>query len=460
MPPEKNHIRLSELNNRLKGLIQDTFYENIWIIAEIGDIKFNRNGHAYLELIEKDQVSDKIIAKATATIWSYTLRMVKPYFETTTGRELTSGLKILVAVAVEFHELYGFSLNIRDIDPAYTLGDIALQRMEIINRLKDEGIMDMNKELELPVVIQNIAIISSETAAGYQDFIIQLKNNPYGYKFNCKLFTALMQGEKTETSIIAALEAIYEHEGIFDAVVIIRGGGSRSDLLWFDNYNLCYFITQFPIPVISGIGHDKDISVVDLVSHTSLKTPTAAAEFILANNSDFENILNGFHEHILELCSSFLRNEYERVQSLANILIPLAQKKLHRESTRINLNAQKITLLARNAVEQKKRKFDDLNLKLHKASKLSIKWELKLLNQLIYKMQSAIAFTIKNEQKKLEYIEGAVSHFDPANVLKKGYSITKSNGKCITNASLLETGEMVETILYQGKFTSIVDKKL
>jgi exodeoxyribonuclease VII large subunit len=222
---EKNQISLSELNNKVKGVIQDNFFENIWIVAEIGEIKFNRNGHAYLELIEKDETSDKIIAKASATIWSYTLRMLKPYFETTTGQELHAGLKIMVAVSVEFHELYGFSLNIRDIDPAYTLGDIERRRLEIIRQLEEEGVLEMNKELELPLVIQKVAIISSSTAAGYEDFMKQLQNNQYGYSFYTKLFPAMMQGSQTEPTIIQALEHIYEYEDFFDVVVIIRGGG-------------------------------------------------------------------------------------------------------------------------------------------------------------------------------------------------------------------------------------------
>jgi len=456
---EKLHISLSELNARIKGVIQDNFFENIWIVAEIGDIKYNRNGHAYLELIDKDQLANKIIARASANIWSYTLRMLRPYFETTTGRELQTGLKVMVSVSVEFHELYGFSLNIKDIDPTYTLGDIELQRLQIINRLTDDGVIEMNKELELPAVIQKIAIISSDTAAGYQDFMKQLQQNPYGYTFYCKLFPAMMQGDQTESSIIAALDYIYQYENFFDVVVIIRGGGSRSDLMWFDNYNLAYYITQFPLPVISGIGHEKDVSIVDMVSHTSLKTPTAVAEFLISVMSDFEIKINEFSDWISEFYSEFFETEYDRIESLSNILIPVVQKRLQRESTRIDLNGQKISLMAKSMIEKQSQNFEYLNLELKRIGKSNIKWKTKELNQYTEKLNKQLLQILKIEKQRLIYFENSLQHFDPQNVLKKGYSITKLDGKTITDTEILAEGQLVETTLYKGKFTSKVDKK-
>ena len=217
-------LKLSELNGRVKKAIGETFTSPVWVIAEISELKMNRNGHCYLVLIEKEENGDAIIAQAKTTIWSYTFRMLRPYFESTTGQPLTEGLKVLVSVSVEFHELYGYSLNIRDIDPTYTLGDMARRRREIISRLQNEGVADMNKELTLPLVPQKIAIISSPTAAGYQDFIDQLTNNPANYHFHTRLFPAIMQGNQAEASIIGALEQIYLYEDFFDVVVIIRGG--------------------------------------------------------------------------------------------------------------------------------------------------------------------------------------------------------------------------------------------
>ncbi|MGM0505145.1 MAG: exodeoxyribonuclease VII large subunit, partial [Bacteroidota bacterium] len=268
-------ISLLELNQSIREKIKFNFPESIWVVAEISELKINRNGHCYLELIEKEAISENIIAKSRATIWAFTFRMLKPYFESVTGHELISGLKILVQVTVEFHELYGFSLNITDIDPNYTLGDLAQKKAETLRKLEEDGIINMNRELEFPIVPQKIAVISSETAAGYQDFMHQLTHNKYGYTYYIKLFPAIMQGLKAEESIIDTLERIFQHDHFFDIVVIIRGGGSQADLNCFNNYLLAANVAQFPIPVLTGIGHDKDESIVDLVACQKLKTPTA-----------------------------------------------------------------------------------------------------------------------------------------------------------------------------------------
>ena len=459
MPNKRDHLRLSELNILIKECIQDNFTTQYWIVAEIGDIKFNRNGHAYLELIEKAEGGERIIAKANANIWSYTLRILKPYFETSTGRELGSGLKVLVSVSIEFHEIYGFSLNIKDIDPAYTLGDIELRRLQIIKRLTDEGVISMNKELELPVVIQKIAVISSDTAAGYRDFIQQLEKNNYNYTFYCKLFPSIMQGEKTEQSIIMALESIYRYESFFDAVVIIRGGGSRSDLLWFDNYNLSYYITQFPLPVISGIGHDQDVSIVDLVCHTSLKTPTAVAEFLISRMREIDQMLDDSRDSLIQICNDFFTNEYNRLESLGSILVPVVQKRLHLEKNRIDLSGQKVSLLARAIIEKRNHEFDFNQIELKRLVKSFIKWKSKELEQLSQTLKNKLSLSFRNANKQLGYFENSVNHFHPDNVLKKGYSITKINGKVLKNSDDVSEGQMVETVLYKGGFKSMVSGK-
>ncbi len=456
---EIQKISLSELNSKIKGVIQDNFFENIWIIAEIGEIKFNRNGHAYLELVEKDKDSDKIVAKASATIWSYTLRMLKPYFETTTGQELVSGLKILVSVSVEFHELYGFSLNIRDIDPAYTLGDIERHRLEIIRRLEAEGIIGMNRELELPLVCQKIAIISSSTAAGYEDFLNQLTSNSYHYQFYPKLFPAIMQGDQTESSIIDALDQIYEYGDFFDCVVIIRGGGSRSDLMCFDNYNLAYYITQFPIPVISGIGHDKDNSIVDLVSHTSLKTPTAVAEFLISQLAIFEERLDEASETLQNLTRDFLYDENDKLQSLSNRLIPLVHKLLHKETKRLELASQKATLITKGLLHDKNIQLNQYKLDLTGNIRSMLKSKKKDLQTIIDRLQNSEKQQIYKHKLMLEYLENSISHFDPINVLKKGYSISKINGKTITDSSIVKIGDLMETVLHKGLISSRVEGK-
>jgi exodeoxyribonuclease VII large subunit len=285
-------LTLSALNLQIKEALLDAFPATVWVVGEISELKDNRSGHCYLELIEKE--GTEIVARSRATIWSYTYRMLKPYFETTTGQLFTQGIKILVQASVEYHPAYGLSLNIKDIDPTYTVGDLALQRKEIIDRLKSEGVFEMNKELELPLVPQKIAVISSATAAGYQDFMNQLETNEYGFKFYTKLFEAFMQGAGAVPSIVNALDRIYKYENFFDAVVIIRGGGATADLSSFDNYDLALNITQFPLPVVTGIGHEKDDTIIDLVAHTRLKTPTAVAAF-------FINGVERYYERMLEL---------------------------------------------------------------------------------------------------------------------------------------------------------------
>ena len=287
----KQKFTLFELNEQIKDTLCEAFPSTVWVVAEVSELKENRSGHCYLELVEK--VENEIIARSRATIWSYTYRMLKPYFETTTGQFFSHGIKVLVQVTVEYHPAFGLSLNIKDIDPTYTVGDMALQRKEIIARLQNEGIFDMNRELQLPLVPQKIAVISSKTAAGYQDFVHQLNSNAHGFIFYTQIFEAWMQGTGAVKSIIGALERIYQYEDFFDAVAIIRGGGATADLSCFDNYELAFNLVQFPLPVITGIGHEKDDTIIDLVAHTRMKTPTAVAEF-------FINGVERFYDRLLD----------------------------------------------------------------------------------------------------------------------------------------------------------------
>jgi exodeoxyribonuclease VII large subunit len=310
-------ISLLELNRSIQEKIKLNFPESLWVVAEISELKINRSGHCYLELIEKDAINENIIAKSRATIWAYTFRMLKPYFESVTGHELASGLKILIQVTVEFHALYGFNLNITDIDPSYTLGDLARKKAETLRKLEEDGIIHMNKELAFPIVPQKIAVISSETAAGYQDFVHQLTNNKYGYKYYIKLFPSLMQGLQAEESIIDALERIFKNEHFFDIVVLIRGGGSQADLNCFNNYLLAANVAQYPIPVLTGIGHDKDESIVDMVAYQKLKTPTAVAEYIIEKTLDFEQRIDFYKERIYDIAMDFIHHQKTKlIQSL------------------------------------------------------------------------------------------------------------------------------------------------
>ncbi len=455
---DQHKLSLSELNKRVKETIQDNFFENIWVVAEIGEFNINRNGHAYLELVEKEEDSDKIIAKARATIWSYTLRMLKPYFETTTNQELIAGLKILVSVSVEFHEIYGFSLNVRDIDPTYTLGDIEKRRLEIINRLEDEGTIDLNKELDLPLLIQKVAIISSATAAGYEDFLKQLSSNSYGYKFYTKLFPSVMQGEQTESSIIDALDRIYRYEDFFDVVIIIRGGGSRSDLMSFDKYFLAANIAQFPLPVIAGIGHEKDVSIVDLVSHTSLKTPTAVAEFLVANMAEFESYIEDLSGNISSLVLEKVSDEKNKIDSIARQFVPDIQNRLFKEKTKLIIVREKLHNQSLQLIDLASGNLYEYKHELENNSHFIFRMEHKNLERSHEKLTYRAKNQMEEQLRKLNYFEKSVSHLNPQNVLKKGYSITKSKGKLLIDASKLKQGDEIETILYEGKVISKVSK--
>ena len=299
---------LSELTDKIQETIKLNFDTAVWIRAEISELRENSNGHCYLELIEKDNSTDSLLAKSKATIWSSTYRMLKPYFESSTGQSLRSGLKVLIAVSVEFHGLYGFSLNIRDIEPSFTIGELAARRLKIIKQLEEDGIADMNKLLELPALSQRIAIISSKTAAGYDDFINQLKSDTNNFAFYCKLFPAVMQGDQAESSIVAALEKIYSNSEHFDLVLIIRGGGATTDLACFDAYDLALNCAQFPLPIITGIGHQRDLTILDMVAHTSVKTPTAAAEFIISNLLKLENYNRSIFFFFLDIVNDIIEN--------------------------------------------------------------------------------------------------------------------------------------------------------
>ena len=305
---------LSELGKCIKMTLKTAFAEPVWVRAEISEMHENVSGHCYLDLIEKADDTDVLVAKQKATIWAFTYRMLKPYFESETGATLRAGMKVLLLCEVEFHEVYGVSLNVRDIDPAFTVGEMAVRRAEIIRRLTDDGIVDMNKQQPLAPVPQRVAVISSATAAGYGDFCDQLRNNVFGYTFYTKLFPATMQGAQTEQSVVAALDKICDFIDNFDVVVIIRGGGATSDLVAFDNYNLALHCAQFPLPIISGIGHQRDESVVDLVAHTRVKTPTAAAEFLVARINDFEKNIDEMAQNVAFSAREVVHDELLRLQ--------------------------------------------------------------------------------------------------------------------------------------------------
>lgn len=406
-------LSLYELNNLVRSRLEHAFPEEYWVQAELSDVRSNATGHCYLELIEKDARGNNLIARARAMIWNQVYRLLKPYFEQETGQAFVSGLKVLVKVTVGFHELYGYSLTILDIDPSYTLGDMARRRREILAKLEEEGVLTLNKELEMPLLPQRIAVISSATAAGYGDFCNQLAGNPYGYVFYPRLFPAMMQGERVEESIIGALNRIYSHAEAWDVVVIIRGGGATSDLSNFDSYLLAANCAQFPLPIITGIGHERDDTVIDAVAHTRVKTPTAAAEYLIARVHESAAVVENSGGRICQAVRWVLEYEKQQLDTYCHRMQMTLVTGLQREHYRLEQWVQHFPLVVRTALER--------------------------------------------EQHRLQLWEQRVDSLSPDKLLARGYSITLKDGHAVTDAATLSSGDRLVTRMAKGEVRSIVE---
>lgn len=392
--------------------------DEYWVEAELSECRESR-GHCYMELIQKDDLSATPVAKAQAKCWANKWLTIRPYFERATGQQLHAGMKVLLQVYPQFHESYGFSWIVNDIDPTYTIGDMARKRQEIIQKLKAEGVFDLQKELRLPLFCQHIAVISSQTAAGYGDFCNQLADNPYGFKFETQLFPAIMQGEGVEQSIINALEKIYSLTSNlspltsdYDCVVIIRGGGATSDMSGFDTLALAENVANFPIPIITGIGHERDESILDMVSHMRVKTPTAAATLLI--------------EHLKEVL--------DIIDNSQELITRYAQQKLSALNTQLSALSESIPRLFSL-------------VKTRQESKLDIFEQ---------RMRTSIDRRLTSESHKLELISEKLKALDPTLLLARGYSITMLNGRAVKDASQLPPGTEIETRLASGTIKSVV----
>ncbi|UII24209.1 exodeoxyribonuclease VII large subunit [Fulvivirga ligni] len=404
------HLSLHELNTLIKRTLDSNLEPSYWVVAEIGEMRTTQNRHCYLELVDKEE--NRITAKVRGTIWSYTFRNLSTWFEGMTGQALQPGLKVLCNVVVQFHELYGLSVNIKDIDANFTLGERARRRKEIIDKLVAEGVFEMNKTHLLPRVPQRIAIISSPTAAGYGDFIDQVKRNAHGYRFHARLFKATMQGDKAGESIISAMMQVFEKIDDYDVLIIIRGGGSQVDLDCFDDYELASHIAQFPLPVITGIGHERDETIADLVAHTRVKTPTAVAEFLISGLRVFEEQLEDY---------------YARIHHNVN-------QKLNLESQRLN----------------------SLGYHLKAASKEKLSASSYLVNNLSFNLKTGIKNFFNQQNKKLDLADTTIKFLDPQHVLNRGYTITTVNGKLLKNTQV-KAGDVIVSESKDDIITSTVE---
>ena len=430
----KTHISLLELQGLVKRSLDEAFPTPVWVAAEIAGMQVNRTGHCYLELVEKGGANSVPQAQARAVVWRSNWESLSAYFRGITGSTLEAGMKVLLKVLVTYHELYGFSLQVTDIDPSYTLGDWEQQRQETIAQLQADGVFDMNRELGLPRVIQRIAVVSSAGAAGYRDFMQELARFPYRVRIT--LFESVMQGHATEDSIIAALEAIAEGSGDFDAVVVIRGGGSQSDLAAFNSYRLCCHLAQFPLPVLTGIGHDKDRSVADMVAAVELKTPTAVAGWIGERLAALDRLLDELDGKVRAGARYLLDGERLRLERMARVVSIGAVEMTRRLETRLErLGAE----LARRAGEH----FIRQSNRLSNCGAFLAERPLLLLAR---------------QAERLSAMEKTVALRRPENILALGFAIVRSGGAAVRDASQLADGQQVEIALAKGSTKAKITK--
>jgi exodeoxyribonuclease VII large subunit len=451
-------LTLSELQLVIKDSLYLALPDMYWVIAEISEIKENYNGHCYLELVEKHPDEVSLRARVKAVIWSSRYRFLKSFFESTTGESIREGLKILVKAKIEYHEIYGLSLVINDIDPAFTIGEMALKRQQILKRLEEEGVLTMNRDLDFPVIPQRVAVISSKNAAGYTDFLKHLTGNSYGYVFYIALIDTPMQGSETEAGVISALEKIAAHLDKFDLAVIIRGGGSQTDLSWFDNYNIAYYITQFPLPVITGIGHEKDLSVTDIVAHHSLKTPTAVADFLIECMNDTENQLIEMSNGIIDKSQMIIEENRNRIDTSRLRLIPLARIMMSEFREEISgilidmINTGKEYLMRAKLIPEGQRSRLFSGTRSHLTLNSST---LAGRKQNLVSHSKSYIISISN---RIAGLLNSLKILDPMNVLKRGYTITSLNGIIIKKKIQLKKDDLIETRFSDGSLSSKVVK--
>ena len=426
-------LTLYQLNRLVREAIESEMPSEYWVEAELSECRESR-GHCYMELIQKDERNTAPIAKASAKCWASKWLVVRPYFERITGQRLTTGMKVMLKVYAQFHEAYGFSWIVTDIDPTFTLGDMARKRQEIIRQLKEEGVFDLQRELQLPLFCQRIAVISSETAAGYGDFCRQLADNPYGFRFRTWLFPAVMQGEATEQSVISALNRINDVCDDFDCVVIIRGGGATSDMSGFDTLSLAENVANFPLPIITGIGHDRDESILDMVSHTRVKTPTAAADLLVAHLKEVLDALNGAQERLIRCSQQKLAVLASRLTSLSEAIPRVFSVMKTRQAARVDaLHSRMLSSIQRRIISETSR-----------------------IGQLEQRMPLVLERKMSAERHRLEIAAEKLKSLDPALLLKRGYSITLKDGKALRDPQALQQGDLIETRLEKGAVYSIV----
>jgi len=453
---QDDKLSLTELQLIIKDSLYIALPDFYWVVAEISEMKENSAGHCYLELIEKLPDEKNARAKVKAIIWGNRSRFLKSFFENSTGETIKEGMKVLVRVKIEYHELFGLSLIISDIDPSFTIGEMALKRKMIIKKLEEDGVFSMNKEILFPAIPQRIAVISSGKAAGYSDFLNHLSENSYGYVFYTTLFESALQGIEMENGIISALDRIADHINLFDVVVIIRGGGSQSDLSWFDNYRIAFHVTQFPLPVITGIGHEKDLSITDMVAFQSLKTPTAVADYLIDSVSGAEDRLKEISSEISEYSKGIIDYNKERIESSRIRLIPAVKLFVSGEKELLSCEIIKMINTGKEYILKAGIVPANHKSRLVSSAGLFSSAKYKVLERMSQGMVSLTSNIISQKKVKTDSFENALKILDPANVLKRGYTITSLDGKIIKSSGETSENDIIDTKFSDGSVKSKV----
>lgn len=451
-------VSLKDYLASVRAAVANHVEADVWVRAEISELRVNGSGHCYLTLVEKEESGKmNVCAKVSAIIWANLYNMVAPMFESVTRQPLQRGMTVLVRVSPNFHEAFGFSLIISDIDPTFTLGDMARRRQEVIDKLKADGVWDMNRELQFPSLPQRVAVISSETAAGFGDFVNQLENNARHFKFYWHLFPAVMQGDGAPASIMSALDEVYAHSDLFDVVVIVRGGGASADMLAFDDYDLASCCAQFPLPIVSGVGHERDTCVVDMVAWRRCKTPTAVGAMLV---ECMEQAYARLEELALLLDSEtrqLLQDEKNRLASAHLVLAKTVPLKLSAEKTLLTNLCAALRVAVANECKGAENRLHNKMADLKSAVRLAAHSAESHIGTLIPRLYQASRSLVGLQQAKVELLAQKVDLLSPQKLLEKGYTLTLKNGKIVRSASCLEKGERVETVFADGRRTSIVE---
>lgn len=426
-------MTLSRLQYCIKKTLAEEFSLPVWVVAEIGDLKVNSSsGHCYLELVEKGGTNGVPKAQMRAVAWRNVWGVLSAYFAGATGKQLVAGMKVMLSVSVTYHELYGLSLNIHDIDPLYTMGDLERQKQETIAKLKSDGVFDDNRNLELPFVIQRIAVVTSPTAAGYQDFLNELHSS--GYFFRTALFEAVMQGNGAENSIVSALARVMDRCEEFDAIVFIRGGGSQSDLSFLNSYILCSHIAQYPLPVVTGLGHDKDQSIADMVAAVPLKTPTAVAGYLVSLAAEAEILLDNLANHLKESANSKMSGAAAKLQNLSALLQGRTVSFSREAGLRLERLAGELSRRSGGIVTQRRERLNAMHALLVERS----------------------ARALAQARSRVAHGEQLLESRDPAQILKRGFAIVRRSGVAVTDAARLSCGEKIDIVLARGEIEALI----